>query len=198
MSLPIVELMDKIRKLIMERFCTTRQLASKLSSKVLPHVMKELHNKSRNLKNTIHGSGPIVGEVGVNKDLVPWRFIVDLEKEECTCFFEKEECTCRGWQLIGLPCVHAIAFIGTRRVELEDFVHPYYSIDMFKAAYATAIPPMLDKEWEKVDIGFKPLPPVCKRAAGRPRKRRLVGVEEGGSSSKGKRRCKRCGGFGHL
>ena len=89
-SLPVVELMDKIRQLIMERFCIRRQLASKLSRfKILPHVMKELHNKSRNLKYTIHKSGPMVGEVGgVNKDLVPWRFIVDLDKKECTC---------RGW-----------------------------------------------------------------------------------------------------
>jgi hypothetical protein len=49
-----------------------------------------------------------------------------------------------------------------------------------------------------VDHGFKLLPPKCNRAAGRPRKRRIVGVEEGGSSSKGKRRCERCGGLGHL
>ena len=133
----------------------------------------------------------MVGEVGgVNKDLVLWRFIVDLEKKECTC---------RGWQLTGLPCVHAIAFIGTRRVELEDFVDHYYSIEMFKAAYVTVVPPMPGKEeWEKVEIGFKLLPPKCNRAAGRPRKRRMVGVEEGGSTSKGKRRCKRCGGLGHL
>jgi hypothetical protein len=58
---------------------------------------------------------------------------------------------------------------------------------------------MPDKEErKKVDIGFKLLPPICKRATGRPRKRTLVGVIEGGSSSKSKRRCKRCGGFGHL
>jgi len=95
--------------------------------------------------------------------------------------------------------VHAIAYIGTRRVELEDFVDPYYSVEMFKAAYATVVAPMPSKEeWEKVDIGFTLLPPKCNRAAGRPRKRRLVGVEEDGSSSRGKRRCKRCGGFGHL
>ena len=133
----------------------------------------------------------MVGEVeGVNKDLVPWRFIVDLDNHECTC---------RGWQLTGLPCVHAIAFIGTRRVLLEDFVHPYYSVQKFIAAYASAVPPMPDKEeWEKVDLGFKLLPPLCYRAAGRPRKRRIVGSEEGGTSSRGKRRCKRCGGFGHL
>ena len=102
-------------------------------------------------------SGPMVGEVGVNKDLVPWRFIVDLDKKKCTC---------RGWQLTGLPYVHAIAFIGTRRVELEDFVDHYYSIEMFEAAYATVVPPMPGKEeWEKVEIGFKLLPPKCNRAA---------------------------------
>ena len=95
--------------------------------------------------------------------------------------------------------MHAIAFIGTRRVELEDFVDHYYSVEMFKAAYATTMPPMPGKEeWEKVEINFKLLPPKCNRAAGRPRKRRMVGVEEGGSTSKGKRRCKRCGGLGHL
>ena len=184
--------MDKIRQLIMERFCTRMQLLSKFSAfKILPAVMKELHNKSRNLKYNIHKSGPMVGEVGgVNKDLVPWRFIVDLDKRECTC---------RGWQLTGLPCVHALAFIGTRRVDLEDYVDHYYSVDMFKAAYATPVPPMPSKdEWEKLNLGFNLLPPKCNRAAGRPRKRRIVGVEEGGSSSKGRRRCKRCGGFGHL
>jgi hypothetical protein len=95
--------------------------------------------------------------------------------------------------------VHAIAFIGTKRVDLEDYVDHYYSVEKFKAAYASVVPPMLSKdEWEKVDLGFKLLPPKCNRAAERPRKRRIVGVEEGGSSSKGKRRCKRCGGLGHL
>jgi len=95
--------------------------------------------------------------------------------------------------------MHAIAFIGTRRVELEDFVDHYYSVEMFEAAYATVVPPMPGKEeWEKVEIGFKLLPLKCNRAVGRPRKRRMVGVEEGGSTSKGKRRCKRCGGLGHL
>jgi hypothetical protein len=95
--------------------------------------------------------------------------------------------------------VHAIAFIASRRAQLEDFVHPYYSVQMFKLAYAVPVPPMPSKdEWEMVDPGFKLLPPLCKRAAGRPRKRRIHGVEEGGSSSQGKRRCKRCGGYGHL
>ena len=42
--------------------------------------------------------------------------------------------------------MHAIAYIGIRRVELEDFVDPYYSVEIFKAAYATAVAPMPGKE----------------------------------------------------
>jgi hypothetical protein len=62
--------------------------------------------------------------------------------------------------------VHAIAFIGTRRVQLEDYVDPYYSVQMFKAAYASAMPPLPSKdEWEKVNLGFKLLPPLCNRVA---------------------------------
>jgi hypothetical protein len=137
-SIPIVELMDKIRQLIMDRFCTRRQLMEKLSRfKILPSVIKDLHNKSRNLRYNIRRSGPMVEEVGVNKDLVPWRFIVDLDKKECTC---------RGWQLTGLPCVHAIAFIGTKRVDLEDYVVHYYSVEKLKAAYASVVPPMPSKD----------------------------------------------------
>jgi hypothetical protein len=93
------------------------------------------------------------------------------------------------------------SFIGTKGVDLEDYVDHYYSVQKFKAAYAYAsvVSPMPSKdEWEKVDLGLKLLPPKCNRVAVRPRKRRIVGVEEGGSSSKGKRRCKWCGKLGHL
>jgi len=46
-------------------------------------------------------------------------------------------------------------------------------------------------------MGFKLWPPLLKRAAGRPRTRRIKGVEEGGKSTS-QRQCKRCGQFGHM
>ena len=49
----------------------------------------------------------------------------------------------------------------------------------------------------KVNMGFKLLPPILKRAAGSPRTRRYKGVEEGGSTKR-RAKCKRCQGFGHL
>lgn len=153
--------------------------------------MKELYAKSRNLKYKLHKCQPNIGEMsGVDSQLRIWRYTVDITAHECTC---------GQWQLRGIPCTHAISFIGSlREMDLEDFVSPYYSVQMLKAAYANWVAPLPDKnQWRKVDLGFKILPPVLKRAAGRPRIRRIRGVEEGGSTKR-RAKCKRCGGFGHL
>jgi len=48
----------------------------------------------------------------------------------------------------------------------------------------------------QVQLEFKLWPPVLKRAAGRPRSRRIKSVAEGGS--KKRKRCKRCGQLGHM
>ena len=48
-SLPVIELMDTIRQKIMEKLYQRRTLAMKLTSKVLPHIIKSLNAKSRGL-----------------------------------------------------------------------------------------------------------------------------------------------------
>jgi len=177
--------------MIMDKYFTRARIAEKLTGKILKSVVKEMNDKSRNLNYKLHKSHPFIGEVsGVGKDLRVWRHIVDLKAHECSC---------RKWQMRGIPCSHAISYIGSRReLDLEDFVSPYYSVQMFKAAYATWVPGLPDKSlWKKVNMGFKLLPPILKRAAGRPRTRRYKGVEEGGSTKR-RAKCKRCQGFGHL
>ena len=57
--------------------------------------------------------------------------------------------------------------------------------------------PIPDKSmWPQVQLEFKLWPPVLKRAAGRPRSRRIKSVAEGGSRKR--KRCKRCGQLGHM
>ncbi|EEE69430.1 hypothetical protein OsJ_28815 [Oryza sativa Japonica Group] len=105
--------------------------------------IKKMPYKHRNLNYNHHKSQPFVGEVsGVNSDLTTWRHTVDLTKQECSCM---------EWQLTGLPCRHAISFIGSlREVQLENYVSPYYFVEMFKTAYSKTVPPMPDKSlWEK-------------------------------------------------
>ncbi|CAO2168719.1 unnamed protein product [Urochloa humidicola] len=190
-SLPVIDLMDRIRQMIMERYFTRARIAEKLTGKTIRSVVKEMNDKSRNLKYNLHKSHPLIGEVsGVDKDLRVWRHTVDLNAHECSY---------RKWQIRGIPCSHAISYIGSRReLDLEDFVSPYYSVQMFKATYASWVPGLPDKSlWKKVDMGFKLMPPILKRAAGRPRTRRFKGVEEGGSTKR-RAKCRRCGGFGHY
>ncbi|KAG2593180.1 hypothetical protein PVAP13_5NG110303 [Panicum virgatum] len=50
--------------------------------------------------------------------------------------------------------------------------------------------------WPQVQLEFKLWPPVLKRAAGRPRSRRIKSVAEGGSRKR--KKCKRCGQLGHM
>jgi len=81
-------------------------------------------------------------------------------------------CTCREWQISGKPCPHGLALIITyRNPKMEEYLHPYFSVDHFRAAYAGIIKPLPDKsQWPKVDLGFKVLPPLTKRAVGRQEK----------------------------
>ena len=47
------------------------------------------------------------------------------------------ECTCLEWQHTGKPCQHALALITAQQtvdVDLEGFVHDYYSMENFRNA----------------------------------------------------------------
>jgi hypothetical protein len=91
----------------------------------------------------------------------------------------------------GKPCDHALAFlIGTANTNFHPYVHHYYSVCMFRAAYAGEIEPITDKsQWPQVTLGFEMEPPISKRPIGRQRKLRIKGcLEDGGTSSKGKKK----------
>ena len=115
----------------------------------------------------------------------------------------KVTCSCRKWQITGLPCHHALYFILKLRgegAEIENFVHEYFSVAKFAATYAQNVPPMVDvHDWEIVNPGFKLEPPILRRPPGRPRKLRIKASHEKGSRLGARRRkCKRCGGLGHI
>jgi len=114
----------------------------------------------------------------------------------------KRTCSCRTWQVSGLPCKHAIAFITSIPGEkLEDHVDDYYSVKKFVLAYDGVIPSIPDKTmWPKATHGFFMHPPLLKSTAGRRKKNRCKGAVEGGGGSKGKKgrhECPICHEYGH-
>ena len=102
-----------------------------------------------------------------------------------------------------LPCHHALYFILKLRgegAEIENFVHEYFSVAKFSATYAQNVPLMVDvHDWEIVNPGFKLEPPILRRPPGRPRKLRIKACHEKVSRLEARqRKCKRCGGLGHI
>ncbi|KAI5401119.1 hypothetical protein KIW84_065818 [Lathyrus oleraceus] len=90
-------------------------------------------------------------------------FIVDTSKKICTCNF---------WELVRIPCRHAVVALGFRNQFPKDFVYDYYSKDTYEKCYGYNISPIngLDM-WPEVDME-KMLPPSYKRGPGRPKKLR--------------------------
>jgi hypothetical protein len=62
-----------------------------------------------------------------------------------------------------------LAFITTQQgVDLEQFVHEYYSVDRFMSAYAREIEPMTNKtQWPQVELPFVVGAPLAKGNMGR-------------------------------
>ena len=71
-------------------------------------------------------------------------------------------CECAEWQMLGIPCGHALAVSLELGTDSQIFAKPFYTIAAYRQTYATAI-----------------FPPNVHRQAGRPRKVRIRGGTEG-------------------
>ncbi|XP_066380382.1 uncharacterized protein [Miscanthus floridulus] len=185
-GLNLDDLMDKIRQLIMDKWDVRRTISRKIQGIILPHIIKMLKEQSRNLDMDVQRCGDTVAEVYV-KGGSGFKCVVNLEARTCTC---------RKWEVSGIPCKHAIAFITSLPDQLEKHVGIYYSVEKFRVAYEALIPAMPDKsQWLKSDHGFFMEPPLLNPTAGRRQKERKKGCTKGGSSTtkrKGSHRCRIC------
>ena len=120
---------------------------------------------------------------------------VKYKEKRWEVILDERKCSCRVWQVTGLPCVHAAAFIAfTRETIWDKYADPYFTIEKFKQAYTLEISPMPGKDqWEHIGTTEKIYPPIIKRPPGRPKKNRIVPPDE----PKKRHRCPRCGMYGH-
>jgi hypothetical protein len=133
------ELVDGIRKLIMEKRYLRRHIGKDMQDGILPNVIKDMSTISKSLKVVkVARSDEGIAEVTLIDD---WnnhkRHTVDLQGHSYSC---------SEWQITGKPCKHALAWILSKRgIKIADFVHKYYSIQRFRAAYASRVEPLPDR-----------------------------------------------------
>ncbi|PWA36532.1 hypothetical protein CTI12_AA598990 [Artemisia annua] len=144
---PVLDLLDAIREMLMVRFSEKRDIAKKW-------------------KGTLN-----LGDYQVSRSSDN-RAEVKYKGRRWEVLLDEKTCSCRAWQVKGLPCVHAAAFIAFTRDNIWDsYVDSYFTIDKFKEAYASEIAPIPGKDqWVHIDASEKIHPPIVKRPIGRPRK----------------------------
>ncbi|KAL2937223.1 Protein MelA [Bienertia sinuspersici] len=122
-------------------------------------------------------------------------YAVKLENKTYGCF---------RWELMGIPCYHALACIAMQRYNWEEYVHPAYHVATYARTYAPAFHPMPGKnQWPKTTLP-EPMPPPFKKQPRIPKgKKRVKELGEGEDDHyvlKTKKQifCKQCGQPGHY
>ncbi|XP_056848936.1 uncharacterized protein LOC130499057 [Raphanus sativus] len=134
------------------------------------------------------------------------RFLVLGDTIDCLVDLDRRTCSCGKYDLIKLPCRHAIKAgltVGRTPSSLTDDM---YTTSTWRTAYQETINPIgvPEDSWVVPDDvqNAAVLPPESRRGAGRRRKRRYETVEDKLRSSqatqgKKKRKCSRCGEENH-
>ncbi|GKE04460.1 multidrug resistance-associated protein 5, partial [Tanacetum coccineum] len=96
----------------------------------------------------------------------------------------KRTCSCRMWQLSGLPCVYATKVIFLINRVHESYVPAWIEIDKYFVAYHNYVKPVPSMNfWPNQSMYSTILPLKPKKMPGRPRKKRIRAICEGGSST---------------
>ncbi|KAM0921562.1 hypothetical protein ACQ4PT_006755 [Festuca glaucescens] len=196
-ELPVLTMIDKINQQLMTRVCSKQDEGEKFPGPVCP---KKKLNTTKLTKLVDLAAECYVLPAGSGVFDVRFRdkqYIVELLNRSCTC---------RRWDLSGIPCHHAIACMRHERISPTDHVHPAYSVQRFRRAYAHNIMPCRDKsEWAVVDNCPQVAPPHYEKKVGRPKKNRRKQPEEKQSKKGGLVmskhgviiHCSHCGNPGH-
>lgn len=91
------------------------------------------------------------------------------------------------WDLVGIPCSHAVAAIHDRRDQPMDYVSHFYSKETYLKAYSTSIPALRGMDfWEMHETAALLPPDMPKTVRGRPKRLRRREAWEGGNQNKTK------------
>ncbi|XP_062088924.1 protein FAR1-RELATED SEQUENCE 5-like [Humulus lupulus] len=181
---PVVALLENLRQKVQNWFDTRRLEAASTFTRLSKWAEDQLVEQNR-LGRTmnVYSVGHQIYQV-VDGNL---EFVVEILKRSCTC---------RKWDLDEIPCSHACAAIRKANLCHYTYVSDFYMKDVFVSTYNGIIHPVgSQKFWDIPDIvkDHVVLPPIVRRRAGRPKKKRIPSAGEKRRQIK----CGRCNENGH-
>ncbi|KAG5615007.1 hypothetical protein H5410_014831 [Solanum commersonii] len=88
-----------------------------------------------------------------------------------TVNLEQKKCTCRIWDLLGIPCPHAIKALTHKKVDPITEMHWWYSKEAYILTYKNKMQLVRGQKFWKVDPSSAMLPPDVVKQLGRPKRR---------------------------
>ncbi|XP_074360664.1 uncharacterized protein LOC141700902 [Apium graveolens] len=188
-NLPIIELLECIRRRLMTWFSERREASAQWASMLVPSA-ERLVSGAFDCARTYQVFRVNEAECEVLTAEMP--FVVDIQKRQCAC---------QGWQLLGLPCSHAAAALLFCNQIVCRFTESCYSAATYRNAYSETIHPVPDKRhWnqddEVSDLNIVIYPPKSILPLSRPRKKRVRSADQG--RVKRTVHCSRCNQTGHF
>ncbi|KAE8685794.1 Pseudouridine synthase family protein isoform 1 [Hibiscus syriacus] len=183
-AMPITQVIETIRRKMLEFICTRKMDSDQWSSKLTPSAEEILRRSlvdSRSLEVVLSPDSSFKV-----RDTLDVMHVVSLENWECSC---------REWQLNGLPCLHAAAAIEHVGKDVYDYCYRYFTTEAFKLTYSESINPIpsLDGCTEQESSEVLVQPPGITRPVGRPSERKSADKPKQAV----KRRCSKCKKLGH-
>ncbi|CAI9297266.1 unnamed protein product [Lactuca saligna] len=163
---PIITMLEEIRRFVMDRMYCKRLKGQKWNLAICPSIRKKIVDKRKHLRYWY------VIPSGVQQ------FEVRSVHEVYAVYLNQRTCACRGWQLSGIPCIHAMAAISYLNENVEDYVATWFTTEMFGNCYKYTINPLNGSEMWPSWEGQPMLPPKRKRLPGRPKVNRKKAASE--------------------
>ena len=87
---------------------------------------------------------------------------------------DRRSCSCRKWDVIGIPCCHAVAAMEALNMNPYDYCEQWYLTSTYQKTYNDIIHATRDrKQWEQHIITGRVLPPLASKQPGRLKKSRI-------------------------
>ncbi|CAI9283211.1 unnamed protein product [Lactuca saligna] len=163
---PIITMLEEIRRFVMDRMYCKRLKGQKWNLAICPSIRKKIVDKRKHLRYWY------VIPSGVQQ------FEVRSVHEVYAVYLNQRTCACRGWQLSGIPCIHAMAAISYLNENVEDYVATWFTTEMFGNCYKYTINPLNGSEMWPSWEGQPMLPPKRKTLHGRPKVNRKKAASE--------------------
>lgn len=179
--LPIVPMLDDIRRKVMVMMNDKREDSYK-------QVSYLCNNPEKKLKNNIDESRTLQVAVSCG-----WKFEVTDGGDKFDVDLTAKTCSCKIYQFVGIPCKHACSCILSLQQSPYAFCDSYYTLHMYKEAYMSYINPIPTNVEIASQLPEDVREPDVPRPPGRPRTKRIPSQVEDVRPLK----CGRCSRSGH-